>query len=640
MSQGSFKRKLTTIFSADVAGYSRLMGNDESATVRTIEVYRKVMSELITQHRGRVIDSPGDNLLAEFGSVVDAVQCAVAVQKELQARNSELPEDRKMEFRIGINLGDVIQEGDRLYGDGVNIAARLEGLSEPGGICISKTAFDHIESKLPYGYDFIGDQTVKNIDKPVGAYRVSLEPRVTVTGKSEKEKPAPVRRTPILIGAVAVLVLAFAVGIWQFYIQRPSVAPASVEKMAYPLPDKPSIAVLPFDNLSGDPEQEYIGDGITENIITALSKIPEMFVIARTSTSTYKGKSAKIQQVGEELGVRYVLEGSVQKAGDRIRVTAQLIDAISGHHLWADRYDREIEDFFDLIDEIAKKVAIELQVKLTEGDIARIAHKTENFEAWAYVTTANSLLKRTSKENVAKGRKLCEKAVKLDPEYGFAWGVLGAAHSLDTIYGWSESRDKSFKLAVEYTDKALKLDKTLSCATAVKGRLHMMQGQFEQAIAVGEKAIALGPSHDLPYLILSITMRYAGRFEESITLMKKGMRLNPQYPAWCLYILASSYFFAERYEEAIEAGKPLLERAQKGEFRPLSAHLVLSAAYMELGRKEEARANAAEVLGINPKLSLEYLRKVNKRQYKHPADYEPYLEALRKAGLPEHPPSQ
>jgi len=640
MSQGSFKRKLITIFSADVAGYSRLMGDDESATVRTIEVYRKVMSELITQHRGRVIDSPGDNLLAEFGSVVDAVQSAVAVQKELQARNSELPQDRKMEFRIGINLGDVIEEGDRIYGDGVNIAARLEGLAEPGGICISKTSFDHIESKLPYGYDFIGDQTVKNIDKPVGAYRVSMEPRVTVTGKAEKEKPAPVRRTPILIGAVAVLVLAFAVGIWQFYIQRPSVAPASVEKMAYPLPDKPSIAVLPFDNLSGDPEQEYIGDGITENIITALSKIPEMFVIARTSTSTYKGKSVKIQQVSEELGVRYVLEGSVQKAGDRIRVTAQLIDAISGHHLWADRYDREIEDFFDLIDEIAKKVAIELQVKLTEGDIARISHKTENFEAWAYVTTAYSLLKQASKENVAKGRELCEKALKLDPEYGFAWGVLGAAHNIDTIYGWSESRDKSFKLAVEYTDKALKLDETLSCATAIKGRLHMMQGQFEQAIAVGEKAIALGPSHDLPYLILGGTMRYAGRFEESITLMKKGMRLNPQYPAWCLYYLANSYFFAERYEESIEAGKPLLERAQKGEFHILFVHLVLSAAYMELGRKEEARAHAAEVLGINPKLSLEYLRKVNKRQYKHPADYEPYLEALRKAGLPEHPPSQ
>ena len=413
-----------------------------------------------------------------------------------------------------------------------------------------------------------------------------------------------------------------------------------MEKMEYPLPDKPSIAVLPFENLSGDPEQEYIGDGITENIITALSKIPEMFVIARTSTSTYKGKPVKIQQVSEELGVRYVLEGSIQKAGDRIRVTAQLIDAISGHHLWSDRYDREIEDFFDLLDEIAKKVAIELQVKLTGEDIARISHKTENFEAWAYATTAYSLLKRPTKGNNTKARELCEKAVKLDPEYGFAWGALGAAHNVDAIYGWSKSRDKSFKLSVEYTDKALKLDQTLSCAASVKGRLYRMQGQFEQAIAVGEKAIALAPSHDLPYITLSDTMRHAGRFEESIVLAKKAMRLSPYYPAYYIGLLASDYFFTERYEEAIEAGKRFLERAQKGEFPPLFAHLILSAAYMELGRKEEAKAQAAKVLGINLKFSLEYLRKVFQPQYKHHADYEPYLEALRKAGLPEYPPSQ
>ena len=422
---------------------------------------------------------------------------------------------------------------------------------------------------------------------------------------------------------------------WKEFVKRLSMQPkietVSVKNMAYPLPDKPSIAVLPFVNMSGDPEQEHIGDSITESIITALSYIPEMFVIARTSTSVYKGKAVKVKQVSEELGVRYVLEGSVMKAGDRIRVTAQLIDAISGLHLWTGRYDREIKDFFDLLDEIAKKVAIELQVKLTEGDIAHISHKTDNFEAWVYATTAYSLEKRFTKESFAQAKELCEKAVKLDPEYGFAWGVLGAAHLADAIFGWSKSRDKSLKLAVEYIDKALKLDEALSCATAVKGRLHMVQGQFEQAIAVGNRAIALGPSHDLSYGILSRTMQYSGRFKEPITLVKKAMRLNPHYPAWYLDVLTVSYLMEERYEEAIETGKRFLERAQKGEYPPLIAHLGLSAAYYGLGRNEEAKAHAAEVLGINPKFSLESYAKT--LPYKNKTDKDRFIGALQKAGL-------
>ena len=370
MTQEGFKRKLTAILSADAAGYSRLMGEDESATVHTITAYRNVISTLIKQHNGTVIDSPGDNLLAEFVSVVDAVQCAVAVQKELKARNDELPDNRRMQFRIGINLGDIIQEDDRIYGDGVNIAARLEGLADPGGICISKTAFDHIESKLPLGYEFLGDQSVKNIAKPVGAYRVLMEPRVTIAGEPKSEKLAPMRRKAIFVGAIAVIVVAVAVGIWQFYIGRPSVKSASVEKMAYPLPDEPSIAVLPFVNMSGDPKQEYLSDGITESIITALSNVRNMFVISRNSTFTYKGKSVKIKQVAEELGVRYVLEGSIQKTGDRVRLTAQLIDALTGKHLWAERYDRNLKDLFALQDELTMKIVTALRVKLTEGESA------------------------------------------------------------------------------------------------------------------------------------------------------------------------------------------------------------------------------------------------------------------------------
>ena len=273
MAEEGFKRKLTAILSADVEGYSRLMGHDEEATVRSLTAYREVLTTLIQQHNGKVVDSPGDNLLAEFASVVDAVQCAVAVQKEIKARNDQLPEDRRMLFRIGINLGDVIQEKERIYGDGVNIAARLEGLSEPGGICISKTAFDHIESKLPYGYDFLGDQTVKNIAKPVGAYRVLMDPRVTVSGKPLGEKSSSIRRAPILVGTVAVFLLAVDVGIWQFYMRRPSVKPAVVKEITSPLADNPSISVLPFNNLSDDPKQEYFADGMTDELITDLSKI-------------------------------------------------------------------------------------------------------------------------------------------------------------------------------------------------------------------------------------------------------------------------------------------------------------------------------------------------------------------------------
>jgi len=288
------------------------MGEDEEATVRTLTIYREVLTTLIQQHNGKVLDSPGDNLLAEFSSVVDAVQCAVAVQKEINARNTEFAENRKMQFRIGINLGDVIQEEDRIYGDGVNIAARLEGLAEPGGICISKTTFDHIESKLPYGYEFLGDQTVKNIPKPVGAYQVLMEPRVTVAGKPEEEKPAPGRRVTILVGVVAMLVLAVTVGIWYFFMRptQPPIETTSGEKMAFQLPDKPSIAVLPFANLSDDTEQEYFSDGMTDDLITDLSKISGLFVIARNSAFKYKGLSVDVKEVSRELGVLYVLEAA------------------------------------------------------------------------------------------------------------------------------------------------------------------------------------------------------------------------------------------------------------------------------------------------------------------------------------------
>jgi TolB-like protein len=319
MIEEKFRRKLTALLSADAEGFSRLMGDDEDATVKTLTVYRELMATLIQKHRGRVVDFPGDNLLAEFGSVVDAVRCAVEIQEELRVRNAELPENRRMQFRIGINLGDVVEEGERIYGDGVNITARIEGLAEGGGICISGTVYDQVENKIGLEYCYLGEQEVKNIKKPVRVYNVTMEGNLS-----------------------------------------------DVEiRQELPLPDKPSIAVLPFVNMSGDPEQEYFSDGMSEEIITGLSKIPNMHVIARNSTFTYKEKPVKTQQVGKELGVRYVLEGSVRKAGNRVRITAQLVDALTGHHLWAERYDRELTDIFALQDEITVKIITALQLELT-----------------------------------------------------------------------------------------------------------------------------------------------------------------------------------------------------------------------------------------------------------------------------------
>ncbi len=583
MTEEGFRRKLTTMFSADVAGYSRLMGEDEAATVKTLKAYRKIMTELIKQHRGRVVDSPGDNLLAEFTSVVDAVQCSVAVQKELQARNAELPEERRMAFRIGINLGDVIEEGDRIYGDGVNIAARLEGLAEPGGICISKTAFDQIETKLPLGYEYLGEQTVKNIAKPVGAYQVLMEPRVTVAGKEEK---------------------------------------------ALPLPEEPSIAVLPFANISGDPEQDYFSDGLTEEIITALSKVDKMFVIARNSTFAYKGKPVKVQQVSEDLGVRYVMEGSVRKAGDRVRITAQLVDATTGGHVWSERYDRDLKDIFVLQDEITTKILTALRVTLTEGEQARVYDRsTENLDSFLKVLRGMHHFLRFNEDDNAVARQMFEDAVPLDPENPLAYTMLGWTHVLDVWFGSSESPDKSMERASELAQKAIALDETQDYAHSLLGHIFLMKRQYEKAIAEGERAIALNPNGADAHAHLAMTLDYVGRPEEAIASFKKAMRLNPMPPNWYLANLAHAYRRTGQYEEAIVTLRKALQRNPDD----LIAHINLAASYIMGGREEEARAEAAEVLRIDPKFSVEYFAKT--LPYKNQADTAFAIDVLRKTGL-------
>jgi adenylate cyclase len=627
MTDEGYKRKLTAILSADVEGYSRLMGEDEDATIRTLTSYRELMTTLIHKHRGRVVDSPGDNLLAEFSSVVDAVRCAVEIQEELRVRNAELPENRRMHFRIGINLGDVVQEEERIYGDGINIAARVEGLAEGGGICISGTVYDSIKNKLSLTYESLGEHTVKNITEPVRVYRMRVGPEAAV-------KPRPRYWYKAALAAVAVLVVvAGAWAIWNFYFRPPPIEPASIEKMAYPLPDKPSIAVLPFNNLSGDPEQEYFSDGITEEIITALSRVPKLFVIARNSTFTYKGKPVKVKQVAEELGVKYVLEGGVRKGGDKVRITAQLIDALTGHHLWAERYDRNLSDIFAVQDEITKKIITALQVKLTEGEQARATAKgTNNLEAYLKCLQANEYILRLNIESNALGKQLAEEAIALDPEYASAYFALGRAHMIDVWLGASKSPKDSLAKAIELVQKAIVLDDSLAEAHGLLGFLYSMTRQYDKAVALAEKAVALDPNSAECHYRMGKILVFDGRWAESIPEFKKAIRLNPIPPNAYLYSLGLSYGWTGQYEEAITwCKKAILQEPDS-----FMAHIMMAAVYSLSGREEEARAAAAEILRINPKFSLVKLAK--SCTYRGKGDCERLFGALRKAGLPDKPP--
>jgi adenylate cyclase len=631
MTTKGFKRKLTAILSADVKGYSRLMQDDEEATVRTITAYREVMTGHIQGHDGRVVDAKGDNVLAEFGSVVDAVRCGIEIQKELKEKNEKLPENKRMEFRIGINLGDVIEEGDTIYGDGVNIAARLESISEGGGVCISGTAFDQIGKKLALGYKFLGEQTVKNIEKPVRAYKVLMEPEAAgkVIGE-ERSKPRQWRWAAIG-GVVVLIIVAGILAVWHHYL-RPQFEPASVEKMAYPLPDKPSIAVLPFVNMSEDPNQEYFSDGITEDIITTLSKIPRLFVIARNSTFTYKGKSVKIQKVSEELGVRYVLEGSVRKAGERVRITAQLIDATKGHHLWAEKYDRDLRDIFVLQDEVTKKIVRALVVKLTEDEQKLLVHKKiGSLEAYDHILRGIGYFLRMTGEENAEARQMFKHAIELDADYASAYSWLGWTYWMEWSFEWSQD-PTSLERAFELAQKALSLDDSLSDAHSLLGKVYLWKKQYDQAVSEFEKTVALDPNDADGLAGLGEILYFAGRPEKAIGLIKKAIRLNPIPPVWYFHGLGHAYYLAGRYNEAIAELKRTLTRNPN--FWP--SHVYLAASYIELDRVKDARAEAAKILRINPQFSLE--GKEQKLPYKDQSVIERLGESLRKAGLPDKPP--
>jgi adenylate cyclase len=630
MAEENFKRKLTAILSADVEGYSRLMGEDEDATIRTLTTYRELMSTLIHKHRGRVVDSPGDNLLAEFTSVVDAVRCAVEIQEELRVRNADLPENRRMEFRIGINLGDVVEEGERIYGDGVNITARVEGLAQGGGICISGTVYDSIKNKLSLSYESLGEHTVKNITEPVRVYRMRVGPEAAAPVLRE-EKAGPRRWQRAALAAVVVLVVAAGVWtIWNFYLRpAPPVEVASVEKMAFLLPDKPSIAVLPFVNMSGDAEQEYFSDGITEDLITDLSKISGLFVIARNSVFIYKGKAVKIAEVGRELGVRYVLEGSVRKANGRVRITAQLVDTTTEGHLWAERYDRELKEIFALQDEVAQKIVAALKVELTEDEQERLVRKyTDNMEAYDYYLRGAEYFNRFTKEANVQARRMFERSIELDSEFAAAYLYLGHTYLVDWFMGWNQD-PHILEQAYEIGQRAIALDDSSAGGYCLVGHVYLWKKQHDQAIAVFERAIDLNPNYPMVCAGLGDILSWAGRPQEAIEYVKMAMRLDPAHPFWYFWFLGHAYFLAGQHEEAIETLKRALNR--NPDF--WIAHVYLAASYSELGREEEARAEAAEFKRLSPDLSSEAWRE--RFPYKDPAVLERLFEGLRKAGVKE-----
>ena len=637
MADQSFKRKLSAIISADVKGYSKLMGDDEEATVRTLKAYRSAINDLSEQYRGRIVDSPGDNILAEFNSVVDAINCAVEIQRELAERNAELPENRKMEFRIGVNLGDVIEEEGRIYGDGVNIAARLESLAEPGGICISGRTYDQVENKLGLKYENLGEHQVKNIARPIRVYRVLSYPGAAAYRVVQAKETLEWKWFKIAIPTAVVVTLLAALGIWQFYTQRPSVETASVEKMAFPLPDKPSIAVLPFANVGADPDQDYFSDGITDDLINDLSKASGLFVIARNSVFTYKGRPVKIQQVAEELGVRYVLEGSVRRGGDKLRVNAQLIDATTGHHLWANRYDGRIDDVFALQDKIRQKIIAALAVKLTIGEKETVDRKhTDNIAAYDRFLQGRAHYLQRTPEDFAKAVKYFKEAVELDPEYSRAYAMLALTYWESHHNFWNQSLGVPWYgariRAQTYLQKAMKNPTAL--VYQVESRILIGLHEHEEALDSAERAITMDPNDADSYLYMAYALIHAGRPEESFDFIKTAIRIDPNYPAYYLFVLGLAHFNMDQFEAAADAFERALQRNPVN-YVPL---IYLAAAYALLDRMQEAATAIQKLNESLPVVSVDFeSHPVMAGRYKRSADRDRLLDGFRKAGLPETP---
>lgn len=601
------ERRLAAILCGDVSGYSRLMGADEEATLKTLSSRRSIIDRLIAHHRGRFVNSAGDSVLAEFASVVNAVQCAVEIQRTLKAENAEITASRRMEFRIGVNLGDVMVEGDQLYGDGVNVAARLEGLAEPGGICISGTVREHLGNKLALSYADLGPQSVKNIVEPIRVFKVLPDQNATTLVKIGRP-PRRYLRHGVFSG-IGLAIIAGTIVIVQHLALRTLTPRASIplaQNLSLQLPTIPSIAVLPFVNMSGDHEQEYFSDGITDDLTTALAKLPGLLVIARTSAFAYKGKSVRVQEVSKELGVKYLLEGSVRKGGNEIRITAQLVDATTGDHLWAEHYDgRPFHDIFALQDEIVQKIVTTLNLRLSLAEAGTlVAKQTDNLEAYDDFLRGLGHLRSGSVEpENRRAREMFDKAVALDPKYADALTELGYTYYTDWIWHWGQEPNP-LNLAFEIEQRAAALDDSQALAHALLGELHLLRREYDQSLFEGERAVTVGPNLALAYFWLADILNRLARPAEALDQVEKAIRLDPRNRYIYLFQMASAYTRMGRYSEAI----PLLKSHLSSLPNSPGAHVLLIVDYTELGREQEAKAEATEVLRIDPGFSIEVFK--------------------------------
>jgi TolB-like protein/class 3 adenylate cyclase len=647
MAEERVQRRLAAILAADVVGYSRLMGDDEAGTLAALKAHRKeVIDPKIAEHHGRIVKLMGDGALVEFASVVDAVQCAIEIQHNMADRNAGVAEERRIEFRLGVNIGDIIVEGDDIYGDGVNVAARLEGLADPGGICVARNVFNQVKNKVALGFEDMGEQEIKNIAEPVRVYRVTLKPGELIPPpetSTQTQSPSQPRRLIVTFAAV-VLVVTGGVAIW-LKPWAPEFEPASVERMALPLPDKPSIAVLPFSNMSDDPKQEYFVDGMTEDLITDLSKLSGLFVIARNSSFAYKGKSADMRQISRELGVRYVLEGSVRRAGDQVRINAQLIDATSGGHVWAERYDGDLQDVFDLQDRITRKIVSALAVELTEAQQAATAKRgTSNVEAYDLFMKGWALYRTDTPQGFIEAIPYFERAVTLDPDYGRAYAALASVYYVGHRRNWR----KSFQVlpnfpkypddeaafisrSFENLDKSLRTPNPLAYVLKSETLLH--KPDHSEAIVAAKRAIALDPNGPDGYVQLARVLTMVGQPEEAIALVEKAMRLNPYYPPSYIAVLGLAYFGLEDYERAAS----LTEQAIK--LSPYLSPLPLIASLGYLDEKEKVapvienlRQQLNEHLPGYP-ATIRVLVHWRFPLFKHSTDRERLKDGLRRAGM-------
>ncbi|MEE8187633.1 MAG: adenylate/guanylate cyclase domain-containing protein [Kiloniellales bacterium] len=626
------ERRLAAILAADVVGYSRLMEVDEEATARTLSTYREIVEGLVASHHGRVFGSAGDSIIAEFASPVEAVRCAVDIQRELEAHNADLPEDRRMRLRIGVNLGDVMVEGDNLLGDGVNIAARLETLAEPGGISLARSVFDQVKKQLDLGYENLGEHEVKNIAEPVQVYRVLTGPEAAGKVMGETTRATQSWRRVALAAAAAVLIGVAGAVTW-LRPWEPTIEPAPVERMVSPLPDRPSIAVLPFVNLSDDPAQEYFADGMTEDLITDLSKISDLTVISRTSTSGYKGREIDIREVGEALNVRYVIEGSVRKVGEQVRINAQLIDATTGGHLWAERYDGSLNDIFGLQDRVLEKIVASLALELSGEERRRLADKGTDSVA-AHDLYLRGLFQESTftREGSQEAMQLYEQALSIDPGYALAYTRIANILELSARNGWSDDVQADLTKAVELNETAVALDPQ-------NPRIHWSLGRsvsrlgtpeaLQRGIESLERAIELDPDFADAYAFLTVLYVGDGRAEDGLRSVETAMRLNPRYPFWYLFMRGMTRFVVEDYDSAIADFEAAADRSPTAPF----VRWWLAASYAQAGRQDDAEWQVEEMQMMGFEGTIAII--VETSQIQDPGYLLLYEAGLRKAGIPE-----